>query len=153
VSRVFLLVLLAAAVACGSSPTSPDQTGPVRLTAQINRTEITTGGTAVVSFRLENVTANPITLNFPSGCQVQPFIAKRPSNDVIYPGGGGWVCPAVVTSLTLAPHSVSVTELNVGAGAAAFDIVSLAPGEYSFFARVESREHTLESPRVTLTVR
>ena len=153
VRQIFVLAALAAVIACGSSPTSPDQAGPVRLTAQVNRTDITSGGTAVVSFRLENVTANPITLNFPSSCQVQPFIARRPANDVIYPSGGGWVCAQVVTSLTLAPHSVTVTELNVGAGAAAFDLVSLAPGEYSFFARVASFERTLESPRVTLTVR
>lgn len=153
IRRAFVCAALAVAIACGSSPNAPEQTGPVRLTAQINRSEIAAGGTAVATFRLENVTGNPITLNFPSSCQVRPFIARRASNEVIYPSGGGWVCLTVVTSLTLAPRSVTVTELNLIAGAGAFDQVALAPGEYALFARLESHEHTLESPRVMLTVR
>ena len=153
VRSLFAVLALAAAIACGSSPTSPDQSGPVRLTAQIDRSEITQGATAVASFRLENVSANPVTLNFPSSCQVQPFIARRASNEVIYPSGGGWVCLTVITSLTLPPRSVTVRELQLIAGAAAFDQVALPPGEYALFARVESTERTLESPRVTLTVR
>ena len=153
IRRAVVPAALVFAIACGSTPTAPDQTGPLRLTAQINRSEISSGGTAVVSFRLENVSSRPITLGFPSSCQVQPFIARRPSNEVIYPSGGGWVCLTVITSLTLAPHSVTVQELNVIAGAGAYDLVALVPGEYSFFARVESMEYTLESPRVSLTVR
>ena len=153
IRRPFVLAVLLATIACGSSPTAPDQTGPVRLTAQIDRSEIASGGTAVVSFRLENVTSSAITLSFPSSCQVQRFIARRPSNEIVYPSGGSWVCLTVVTSLTLAPNSVTVSELALVAGDSTSSRVGLAPGEYTAFARVQSMEHTLESARVSLTVR
>jgi hypothetical protein len=146
------LVIALAAPACGASPAAPPQTGPVRLTAHVNRIQVTPGATAVATFRLENVTANTVTLNFGSSCQILPFIVKPPANQVVYPAGGGWACAQVLTSITLPPHGVTVREITVTSGVQAFDLVALPPGDYAFYAKVESVEYTLESERVALQV-
>ena len=154
--RTICMAMSAAAAlcaACASSRGVPGAQAPVVLTARIDRAEITAGGTAVASFRLENTTGSAITLDFSNGCQIQPFIAKRPSNDVIYPDGGSWVCTQALTSLTLPPNGATVKELSVVAGDKTPTHVGLPAGEYSFFARVESSQYKLESGRVTLTVK
>ena len=61
-------------------------------------------------------------------------------------------CAQVLTSITLPPHGVTVREITVTSGAQAFDLVALPPGDYAFYARVESVEYTLESERVALQV-
>lgn len=152
VAAPVLALAALAAPACGASPAAPPQTGPIRLTAQVNRIQVTPGTTAVATFRLENVTANTVTLNFSSSCQILPFIVKRPANQVVYPAGGGWACAQVLTSITLPPHGVTVREITVTSGVQAFDLVALPPGDYAFYARVESVEYTLESERVALQV-
>jgi hypothetical protein len=148
-------MLLALASACAAhSPTltSPGQTGPVRLTAAIDRSEIAPGATATVTFRLENLTAREITLDFGSTCQIMPYVTRRNSSDIVYPSGGGWACATMMTQLTLPPNGSTVKEFTItrGAGDQA-EPISLPPGEYSLFAKLEG--HKLESPRVALTVR
>jgi len=159
--RAALAAALALAAGCASAPTPPSQAGPVRLTATIDRPQIERGGTATISFRLENVTTTPVTLQFGSGCQVMPYVLRRPANEIVYPKDGGWICTMALTELTLAPRSVTVTALTVLAsdppptspnlppGTFAF---FAPPGEYVVFARLESRPSRLESGRVTLTV-
>lgn len=150
--RSVSIILLSIASACAATPTSPVQTGPVSLTAQIDRATLAPGATAVVTFRLANASSDAVTLDFGSSCQVVPYIAKRPDNDVVYPPGGGWGCLTVITHMTLAPHSVTVTELRVRAGETAQGIVGLQAGEYVFFARLDDSVFKLESERVSLTV-
>lgn len=151
-ARLAAVFALAAAAACASNPSAPAEPGPVRLTAQINRIQIARGATATAIFRLENTTDRPVTLHFNSACQVRPFIVSRPGDAVVYPAGGSWACAQVVTEVTLAPRSVIDTELTVISGASTPDHVGLAPGDYAFFARLDSREISLESDRVTLQV-
>lgn len=160
--RIIAAAALALGAGCASAPTLPPQTGPVRLTAAINRAQIARGGTATVSFRLQNVTSRAVTLEFGTGCQVMPYVLRSPANEVVYPEGGGWVCTMALTEMTLAPNSVTVTELTVLASDPPADPPGLPPGrfaffappgEYAFFARLESRQHTIESGRVTLVVR
>lgn len=152
-ARTGLLAVLAlASAACASNPSAPAGPSPVRLTAQINRIQVARGATATAIFRLENPTDTPVTLHFSSACQVQPFIVTRPADTVVYPAGGSWACAQVLSEVTLAPHSVIDTELVVINGATTPGHVGLAPGDYAFFARLNSREASLESDRVTLQV-
>lgn len=146
----FLLVLCAAG--CSGNPNAPQPQGPIHLTGQVNASALAPGQVATVTFRLENSSSNTITLNFPSACQVMPFIARRPANDVVYPGGGGWACAQMVTSLTLAPNSVTTTEVQVRAGLTDYPVVGLAPGTYAIYARLDDMTYKLQSEPVTLVV-
>lgn len=150
-------VMFALASACAARPTSPQEApGPgaqLRLTAHADRTDVAAGATAVVTFRLENLTSTTITLDFGSTCQVMPYVARRASGDVVHPAEGSWVCATMLTELTLTPKGVTTTELRVTSGGGSGDVVGLPPGEYAVFARLHDRVHKLESDRVTLTVR
>lgn len=151
--RLVALSLMIGAVACASNPTTPAGNTPLRLTAQADRTEAGPGVVAKVTFRLENISASAITLDFSSGCQLMPYIEKRSSKEVVYPEGGGWVCTMVLTRLTLLPGESKTVDVSVTSGAGSPAVVGLSPGEYALFGRIDSRQHKLESPRVNLTVR
>ncbi|HUF23933.1 MAG TPA: hypothetical protein VMN81_07400 [Vicinamibacterales bacterium] len=152
-----IAVMFALGFACAARPTSPQgapgQGAQLRLTAQANRTDVAPGAPAVVTFRLENLTSTPITLDFGSTCQVMPYVARRASGDVVHPADGSWVCATMLTELTLPPNGVTTTELRVASGAGSGEAVGLPPGEYAVFARLHDRTHKLESNRVMLTVR
>ncbi len=60
--------------ACGSTPTSPSQQGPLRLDAQITQTRLAPDDTATVTFTLRNVSSETITLRFSSSCQILPYV-------------------------------------------------------------------------------
>ena len=145
-------LLCAVTAACASNPNSPEQTGPVRLTAHVNRSQITPGATATATFRLENGTGQTITLHFNSGCQILPFVARQPAGQVVHPTGGAWMCTAALTEVTLPPNGVAIREVTVVNGPSQGEIVGLSPGDYVFFARIQSREYTLETERVALQV-
>jgi hypothetical protein len=152
-ARVLALATLLVASGCAASPTAPSNQAPLGLTANVNATQLSPGATAVATFRLRNTGTSSVTLNFNSSCQVMPFIARHPSSEIVYPAGGGWGCATVLTQLTLAPGETHDVEVRVIAGETRPGFVTLPPGDYAFFARVESREHTLESARVMLQVR
>jgi hypothetical protein len=139
--------------ACGSaSPTGPSQQGSLRLTAGITRSVIPAGGTATITFRLDNLGSDTVTLLFGDSCQISPYIASA-SGLIVYPEGGGWVCATVITSLTLPPGGSKSQEVQVQAAAdASYPYVALGAGEYSAFAKVESRSYTLRSDPVRFTV-
>lgn len=149
--------MLALATACAARPTSPQeapgQGAQLRLTAQSARTDVAAGATALVTFRLENLTSTAITLDFGSTCQVMPYIARRASGDMVHPADGSWMCATMLTELTVPPNGVTTTELRVTGGAGTGEVVGLPAGEYVVFARLHDRVHKLESNRVTLNVR
>ena len=152
--HVLPAIALALATACAANPSAPAPAGPLQLIAQANRTQIAAGETAMVTFRLQNLTSESITLDFSSGCQVMPYVARRNSDEIVYPGGGGWVCTMALTKLTVPPSGEHVVEMAVAAGGeSSSGRVGLPRGEYSLFARVDSTRHKLESNRVNLTVR
>lgn len=148
-----LSLMLAQAATCASNPATPAQNGPLRLTAQTDRADVAPGVVATATFRLENVGASAITLDFSSGCQLMPFIEKRAPKQIVHPEGGSWMCTMAMTQLTLGPGESKTIDVRVTSGEGTRPIVGLPPGEYALFARIESLQHTLESPRVNLTVR
>lgn len=156
VRLVAFVLSIGAAASCASTPATPTQPGPLQLSAQIDRPQISVGGTATVTFRLRNTTETALRLDFGTGCQVMPYGVRRPSNDVVFPEGGDWACTLMLTQLVLPPRGERVTGVTIVAGGAPGPAsgtrVHLPPGEYAFYARVESLHHTIESPRVTLTV-
>lgn len=152
VMRMLFAAACAVLVACSGSPTSPSQQGPLRLTAEITRIVIPSGETATITFRLQNLGARTLTLNFSDGCQLLPYIANA-SGVIVYPGGGGWGCTLALTSLTLPPGGAKTVDVQVRAGAqATYGYVALVAGEYSAYAKLKNEVYPLQSDPVRFTV-
>ncbi|HEV8345898.1 MAG TPA: BsuPI-related putative proteinase inhibitor [Vicinamibacterales bacterium] len=147
-------LLTAAAMTACSNPNNPSSDGPVRLRSGINQAIVNRGEAATLSFRLENVSQNPVTLNFGSSCHILPYITDRQTAKIVHPAGGGWACLTVLTQLELAPGAVETVEVQVrAADVAAYPFVALAPGEYEAYATVEASQYKRRSASVTFTVR
>jgi hypothetical protein len=146
-------VLSSLAVAACSNPTSPADSGPVRLQGTITQSTIARGDTATITFRLENTTTTSIVLNFNSGCTVLPYITDRQSGQVVHPSGGGWGCTAVLTSLELPSGGTKTVDVVVRAAeTAAPTLVALKPGRYDAYATLEDTNYKLRSEAIVFTV-
>lgn len=151
------LTLCAAAtisIAC-DSPTNPtDQR--LRLVGQISQNVIPPTGTGTLTFQLENISSEAVALEFTSGCQIRPFIATRPSNGIVYPQGGGWVCTMMMSQLVLPPGGKTTLQVTVQSAnplsLPAPGSVGLAAGEYAAYARVEATGIEIQSGNVPFTV-
>jgi len=150
--RAVILFSLVLAACNGSSPSSPSDSPALRLTASISQTILQPGDIATLTFRLENAGPETVTLQFPSACQVSPYIESLPGT-VVYPGGGQWACAQILTSLTLAPGASKVEELRVHGGMSELSsVLGLPPGDYAAYARIENAA-TLQSEKVAFAVR
>jgi hypothetical protein len=152
-------VSLLGLVACSGStepPSSVDVGGnTVTLSVAASGNEIV--GTSPVTFtiRLMNEGTQGVTLHFSSGCQISPFI-RTSVGAVVLPSGGGWICTAALTELTLAAGE-SVVREYVWTGSTDFrsemPLRPLPKGRYLFSAEVPSAEGTLRSRPVEVVVR
>ena len=148
-----LSVASASTLACASAPEAPDG---LSLVATISRSTIPLGDTATLSFRLKNLTADPISLTFGSSCQVTPFIELDGNGVVVYPLGGSSACFTVITTLTLPGYGEHIVTQTVRGDAVqqASSIPSLPPATYHAYAVLEhnSREIQLRSASVVFVV-
>lgn len=150
--RTLILAGLMLAACGGSSPSSPSDSSALRLTASISQSLLEPGDIATLTFRLENAGSDTVTIQFPSACQVKPYI-ERPPGTVVYPGGGEWGCAQVLTSLTLAPGGSKVEELRVRGGLSEMSSAfGLPSGDYAAYARIDGSS-TLQSQNVAFTVK
>ncbi len=142
---------------CGADqPTAPSTAASLRLTGTIGQSIVAPDAPAPLTFQLQNAGTQAITLNFPSSCQIDPYITDAASGRIIYPAGGGWGCAAVVTTLQLLPTAVSLHSLVVTSADSTQPTpgaVSLPPGQYSAYATVTANEIQLRSDAVAFTVR
>jgi hypothetical protein len=147
-----------AALACSTTPTGPSAfSGAAGLqpSASVNRSEIDFGQPVLLTLTLTNPTSDPITLHFNS-CQVTPFVANLVGT-VVVPSGGGWVCAASLSQVTIAPGA-SQTYTFEWAGSPGLatelpDLSRLPAGPYYFYARVNAREGTYTTARFLVTHR
>lgn len=107
--KLALPALLALAGACTDASAVVDvdaqaQDGLV-LAVTASPAGITPGDTVRLVAHLANRNDFPVRLDFPSSCQVLPYV-EGPDGKVVYPYGGGWGCLTVLTSLQLAPGEV-----------------------------------------------
>ncbi len=139
--------------ACGgNSPASPSSQGGLRLAGSTTRTVIPAGQTATITFRLQNDGSDTVTLNFSDGCQLNTYVAKV-SGEVVYPPGGNWVCTLALTSLTLRPGESTSQDVRVASWNSSLDAYTpLKAGDYLAYAKVTSRERSLQSDPVRFTV-
>ena len=147
----FLGVLLWLA-ACGSTPTSASDAGPLRLTVAPAPTVAPSKDSAPFVIRLENVSADPITLTFPSSCQVMPYIAERRTERIVHPEGGAYGCATVVTSLTLGPGESHTETVLVTTAAAAPPAIRVPAGDYVIYAKLEDAKYRLRSASYPFTL-
>lgn len=113
------------------------------------------GETAVLTFRLKNLTQEPIKLDFGSGCQITIFIETAGGKE-IYPGGYG--CTQAGTTFTLAPGGERLRSIEVFGGRFQQAVRTSNPvpeGKYRAYAILEhnSRGLDLRSEYVNFEVR
>ncbi len=126
--KIVFAVACVELVGCGGSPAGPSPQDSLRLTASITQSVIPAGQTATLTFRLQNLGSNPVTLHFSDSCQVLPYVSD--TSGVVYPKGASWACGAVVTSLTLQPGGSHTQDLKVAAGMTSQETVApLSPGD------------------------
>ena len=136
-SAVFALVVLGA-LGCSTAPRS----SAVVLSVSASTTELQPGQLDTLVVTTSNVTDQSVTLNFPSSCQVRPYI-RRVGGRIVLPSGGTWGCREALTQLQLAPHG-SVRDVFVWSGSDAFasgmPLRSLPAGDYEVFADLQAQE-------------
>lgn len=152
-----LLVCTAAALSEGCDEQLADPSlQNLRLTGDISRNVIPPGGTATLTFRLENISDDSVALRFTTSCQVLPYIATRPAGFIVYPAGGQWTCTAEVSELILRPAAAITRDVTVQSTGLATDPapgnVGLLPGEYSAYARLDVTGIDIQSIPVLFVV-
>jgi hypothetical protein len=118
------------------------------------RSVISVGDSTTVVVSLRNPGTDTVSVTT-GGCPVLPYIAAQPSGQIVYPGGGNWVCITVLRRFTLAPGAEQAETLLVrgdGYAFAAYDSVSLARARYLIYATFSGFELSLRSESVPLTV-
>ena len=130
--------------ACASAPSEPapgkgrivDVPG-LSLTATMSSRTLHLGDDATLQLSARNEGAAPLRLDFPSGCQLLPWIERASDGEVVHPGGGGWGCTQAITSLTLAPGEAKTSSTGVHAGLEQLAIYTgavLPVGKYRAYA-------------------
>lgn len=149
-----MLVVCAWFEACSRGSVSPSPGDPLRLTGSISQAVLGRGQTASLTFRLENHGAVAVTLSFPTGCQILPFVRGGQDQRIVYPSGGTWGCTTALTHLILAPGEASVQTTSIVAADAAGGVASaLPPGDYEAYATVTAYDFQSRSESVLFSVR
>jgi hypothetical protein len=159
--RVLALGLTLGSAACAETPATEPELRPVReidglrLEVAIDRDTIAVGDSATLTMRLRNDTDNLVQIDFNSNCQVIPFIARLPDG-IGTPGGGGWGCATMLTSIQV-PARGEVTRPLVVRGVSSAPTAAgaaLLPGAYRAYAQLDvvSQRKQLRSPDLTFVV-
>ena len=136
------LLAMTAVLGCNEA-TSPKSAGPLLFEAKVSPSTIRVGETATFSLVLQNTSAEPITLSFPSTCQLVPYVS-RPTGVVVYPRSGGWWCGQAFTQLRLEPGATVVQGIDVHGGEVQPTIYTgpqLAPGSYRLWGELGVAPH------------
>jgi hypothetical protein len=110
--------------------------------------------TAEFALKLQNTTAAPVALTFPSSCQVMPYVVERATGRIVGPSGGAWVCLTVITNLTLGPGETHTEVAHVRAATESRSpYITVPPGDYAIYAKLEDSTFRLQSASVPFSVR
>ena len=149
--------LLALLGSCGQASTEPSVPeaylagGAVGLqfTVDLNVTRIAIGQQATMTIHLKNPKSTSVRLNFTTGCQVLPYISAGKAS-LVYPSGGGWGCPTVLSSLQIAAGSEYTRTVAILGGAPSqsyFTGAALSPGIYIAYAEIGDSQGRSNSVR------
>jgi hypothetical protein len=141
-------LLLCLTLACGPELSAPAAAG-LSLRVAVTSTDIQAGQPDTITVTLANANPYPVTLRFASGCHVLPYI-RDARGAIVLPDGGGWLCSAMLTQLTLAAGQQEV-DTYIWAGSTVFasemPTRSLPAGVYRISAAMSAREvQLLASP-------
>lgn len=107
---IFVALAVAALSACSASSTEPSLTAAqarvglstVRLDMTASTIRVPPGVRDTLHATLTNDGPTAVTLHFPSGCIMLPYI-RNSAGTIVLPSGGGWICTAVIGVVTLSP--------------------------------------------------
>ena len=160
ITRTAITIGALLSVGCREQPTEPAsrrgvaELNGLRLELSVDRTLISLGDSGNVTIRLRNETAQAVRLDFGSTCQIVPYI-ETAAGAIVYPPGGEWLCGMAFTSLTVPAHGIVTRSLVVRGGARADGLaeLSLPPGGYRAYARLDATASELRSPTIGFEVR
>lgn len=141
-AKLSALLATAAVLGCNEA-TSPGPGGPLEFTAHVSPSTIRVGERATFTLMLQNTSAEAITLNFPSSCQIVPY-AGTTTGQVVWPRPGGWGCYQALTQLRLEPGGIVLQSIDVHGGAVQPTIYTgpqLAPGSYRLWGELGVAPH------------
>jgi hypothetical protein len=157
-----LTVISIGALSCSAerlTSTSASDQG-LALETSISAPVVAPGQTMTFTYQLRNVSSAPVTVIF-GGCGPLPYIANSAAT-IVYPGGGGWLCPGAIRTSTLAPGQAISETVDLRAGRlddSRTGAVTLPSGRYRAYADVagwvNDFDHRIElrSPDLTFNVR
>jgi hypothetical protein len=142
-----LCILCASLAACGDTPTGPSS-GPIRVTASIDRAVIGRNDTATLTYRAENISTETMTLTFPSSCLVRISFVNV-GTDQVTPAPVA--CLTVITRRTIAPGDVLTSAFRLqGPNGMDSSAISLPSGRYRASGVLDSG--SVEGPPVNFVV-
>ena len=116
----------------------PGEHASLRLELTMASATVQVGDSATATMRLINDSPTAVQLGFGSTCQIMPYIETE-AGAVTYPGGGGWGCATVLTTLHVPARGVVIRTLVIRATSQPdnFAGASLPPGRYRAYAVLE----------------
>lgn len=143
---------------CSQTPTAPSAiVEPLRFSAHLNQSLITPATTGTLTFRLENLTGETVTLNFATSCQINPYVTESASNAVVFPQGGGWGCASVVTEMILPARSAATKEVMLVSSPAPVylpgpQVLGLPTGDYAAYGTIDHAKYQMRSETLRFSV-
>jgi hypothetical protein len=117
------------------------------MTASATKTTLSAGESTIVTFTLRNLTKQPVRIDLPDSCLVQPHVVDGTTGREL--SGFGFGCATVVTTVTLAPEEVRNITYPLRAGDAAG---ALRTGMYHVHATLNDRVYQTRCDAITITV-
>lgn len=145
--------LVLAALAC-QNPVSAGATLPLTLTASVSASALAPGQPDTITVTLTNTSAMAVTLHFASGCQILPYIADE-TGAVVLPSGDGWLCPAVLSTLSLGPRQQQHVQFVWTGGTeldSAVPSAALPRGTYFVYGALKAREGTFDTQHLPVSL-
>lgn len=115
--RSLVALAIAALSGCSASSTQPLPSAvegrvgssTVRLAVTASTTRIPPGARDTLHATLTNDGPDAVTLHFPSGCTILPYI-RNSAGAIVLPSGGGWGCTLATSAITLEPGQSRTAE-------------------------------------------
>ena len=117
------------------------------MTASATKTTLSAGESTIVTFTLRNLTRQPVRVDLPDSCLVQPHVVDATTGKEL--SGFGFVCATVVTTVTLAPEEVRNIAYPLRAGDTAG---TLRAGTYHVHATLNDRVYRTSCEAIAITV-
>ena len=140
-SRLFAALAVGALLACHREPFAPSAAEGLTLSLTLSGTQLQRGEPDTIAVTITNTNRYSVSLSA-GGCPVVFYVTDVRGVTVV-PSGGGWVCIAIISRLTLAPGERQTRTF-------VWETNSFASGRYSVYGTFSAEDVHLETPRAAV---